>query len=80
MLCLTLLVLLMIIFILCLADLIAELDDNGGIYALRRFSSSLLCLQRMHNICKAFCTSVGLTFNANKTVYCVSLGCHFFIV
>ncbi len=68
---------------LCLDDLIAELEDNSdgcricmkkfGIVGfaddLKLLSPSLLGLQRMLNICKAFSTSTGLTFNAKKTLY-----------
>ncbi len=35
---------------------------------LKPLSLSLLGLQRMLNICKAFSTSTGLTFNAKKTL------------
>ncbi len=35
---------------------------------LKHLSPSLLGLQRMLNICKAFSTSTGLTFNAKKTL------------
>ncbi len=72
-----------ILLTLCLDDLIAELEDNGdgcrigisylGIVGfaddLKLLSASLLGLQRMLNICKAFSTSTGLTFNAKKTLY-----------
>ncbi len=75
-------VLSLILFTLCLDDLIAELEDNGdgcrigmkyfGIVRfaddLKRLSPSLLGLQRMLNICKAFSISTGLTFNAKKTL------------
>ncbi len=71
-----------ILFTLCLDDLIAELEDNGdscrigmnyfGIVGfvddLKLLSPSLLGLQRMLNICKAFSTSTSLTFNAKKTL------------
>ncbi len=36
---------------------------------LKLLNPSLLGLQRMLNICKAFSTSNGPTFNAKKTVY-----------
>ncbi len=35
---------------------------------------NLLGLQRMLNICKAFSTSTGLTFNAKKTVLSFIMG------
>ncbi len=79
-----------ILFTLCLDDLIAELEDNGdgcrigmkyfGILGfaddLKLLSPSLLGLQRMLNICKAFSTSTGLTFNAKKTL-CIKFSLHF---
>ncbi len=71
-----------ILFTLCLNDLIAELEDSGDgcrigmtyfvivgfADDLKLLSPSLLGLQRMLNICKAFSTSTGLTFNAKKTL------------
>ncbi len=44
---------------------------------LKYLSPSLLGLQRRLNICKAFSTSTGLTFNAKKTL-CIKFhhGCH----
>ncbi len=71
-----------ILFTHCLDDLIAELEDNsdgcrigkkyfgivGFADGLKSLSPSLLGLQRMLNICKAFSTSTGLTFNAKKTL------------
>ncbi len=67
------------LFILCLDDLIAELEDNGDGFRIgikyfgivgfaddqKLLSSSLLGLQRMLNICKAFSTSTGLIFTAH---------------
>ncbi len=80
-----------ILFTLCLDDLITELEDNGdgcrigmkyfGIIGfaddLKLLSPSLRGLQRMLNICKAFSTSTGLTFNVKKTL-CIKFhhGCH----
>ncbi len=75
-----------ILFTLCLNDLIAELEDNSdgcrigmkyfGIVGfaddLKLLSPSLLGLQGMLNICNAFSTSTGLTFNAKKTL-CIKL-------
>ncbi len=71
-----------ILFTLCLDDLIAELEDKSdgcrigmkyfGIVGfaddLKLLFPRLLGLQRMLNICKAFSTSTGLTFNAKKTL------------
>ncbi len=76
-------VLFQIVFTLCLDDLIAELEDNGvgcmismNYFDIVRFaddlkllSPSIIGLQRMLNICQAFSTSTGLTFNAKTTVY-----------
>ncbi len=45
--------------VLCPLD---NLDD------LKRLCPCLLGLQRMLNICKAFSTSTGLTFNVKKTL------------
>ncbi len=69
-----------ILFTLCLDDLIAELEVNGDgcrigmkyfvivgfADDLKLLSPSLLDSQRMLNICKAFLTSTGLTFNAKN--------------
>ncbi len=79
-----------ILFTLCLDDLIEELEDNGdgcrigmkyfGIVwfadDLKLLSPSLLGLQRMFNICKAFSTSTGLTFNAKKTLCIMCIKFH----
>ncbi len=75
-------VLFTILFTLCLKDLIVELEDNGDVCrigmkyfgivgfadVLKLLSPSLLGLPRMLNICKAFSTSTGLTFNAKKNL------------
>ncbi len=75
-------VLSLILFTLCLDHFIAELEDSGdgcrigrkyfGIVGfaddLTLVCPSLLGLQRMLNICKAFSTSTSLTLNAKKTI------------